>query len=222
MHAVFGLPPEKGHLWFITPKVGPKSQKSIESALERLSVVLNRLGIGYEMKLLCNEEFAAHVVDQVLIDRNAIDDTAHLFLRTLQCLDAAGYGTQLESMIREPDTDVDETPTTGVAAVIPIGRYVQQSFDKLIANGLVGPEMVSNLMDADYCRSVFGLGHPMIRQNTATNSNERVALRTDKNGYRRYWVEERHINGQSYFLCQEWYARQSERYEQWLKQIRRK
>ena len=221
MHAVFQLPPEKGHLWFITPKVGLKSKKSIESALCRLADVLERQGIGYELKLLCNEEFAEHVVEQVLIDRNAIADTAHLFLRTLQCLDAAGYRSQIDSLIRGTDTDSPVEPATAGSAPTSIGLYVQQTFGALIKKELISPEMVQNLIDAEYCRTVFGLGHPMLRENTATNSDERVALRTDQNGYRRYWVDTQTIIARSYFLCSQWYAKQFDRYESWLKTVRR-
>ena len=200
--------------------MGPKSQNAIEDALEHLATTLRSLGIGYQIKLLCNEEFAAQVVDQVLIDRNAIDDTAHLFLRTLQCLDAAGYGSQIQSMIREPDTEASPASSMIKTEGMPIGRYVQQSFDALVSKGLIGPSMVKNLTDPEYCRTVFGLGHPMLRENTATTADERTALRTDQNGYRRYWVEERSINKRSYFLCQEWYDRQRHRYEKWIAEVR--
>lgn len=113
---------------------------------------------------------------------------------------------------------VTEKPAEKTTAVCyPVGQYIRDTFDILLAKNLLNKQVISDLMSPDFCRTEFHLSHPFLKQ---FDEGKTVADQMlDINGHARYWKNITVINGTKYLLTKEWFSKQKKYYDQWLYKV---
>jgi hypothetical protein len=91
-----------------------------------------------------------------------------------------------------------------------IQDFVKKTLRLLFANNLLPDSEISNMLDEDYCKQLFGLHFPIIQ-------NDKNKL-VDNAGYSRYWADK--IFGQ-YYACAQWYDKPEyiNKLAAWIKKI---
>lgn len=99
---------------------------------------------------------------------------------------------------------------------LPIGKYVQETFKKLIIDNLIDKDEIEKLQRADYSKQTFDIQFPFLKKMFSLNSTERI----------RYWKNPIFIKGENYFVCSQWYEVPANNdrpyYESWLKKMENK
>lgn len=96
---------------------------------------------------------------------------------------------------------------------LPIGKYVQQTFNELLRDGKIDSSEIEQLQRPDYSKRTFDIQFPFL-----VKENSQYYVRV------RYWKKPYPINGQLYFVCSQWYevSANNDRpyYEGWLKKMK--
>lgn len=188
---------------FSSPKVHKNVMELLEPAIEKLNAVLSDSGLSCHVRLVANETFNAELLMPVLDACSAgVADTSELFLRSMQLykmFDGADF--VVESTQNAP---VNVQPVNA-AEEVSIGKRVQTTVRELLESGRCSEEEIVMLTKVDYCRQVFGLYFPLL-------SREQVQT----SGQPRYYASPVTINGNTYYLCSQWYARQRSALERWI------
>ena len=103
------------------------------------------------------------------------------------------------------------------AANKPIGKYVREEMQRLIAEGLINDEHVSCFLSEEWTRNTFHIGHPFFRKVSKTKPVKEQMR--DKNRYIRYWKDEYIIGGEKYLICKEWYESNRKYFNKWLAEL---
>jgi len=97
---------------------------------------------------------------------------------------------------------------------LKIGKYVRKTFSEVINK--IDRNELENLQRGDYSKTVFDLQYPFLRKRQ----------KSDKEKPLRYWKEPVNIMGELYFMCSEWYEKETNNdrpsYEKWLNKMRKK
>lgn len=103
--------------------------------------------------------------------------------------------------------------TTNSSGKLPIGKYVQKTFQELISNNLIDTKEIERLQRKDYSKITFDLQFPFLAKESSIYY-ERI----------RYWTKPYYINGEIYFACSQWYEVPANNdrpyYEKWLRKMR--
>ena len=98
---------------------------------------------------------------------------------------------------------------------LPIGKYVQKTFNELVINNWIERNEIERLQRGDYSKLTFDIQFPFLAKENSTHY-ERA----------RYWKNPYHINGEFYFVCSQFYEGQANNdrpyYEEWLKKMKSK
>ena len=78
---------------------------------------------------------------------------------------------------------------------LKIGQIANEVLRSQLSKG-VSTQELSDLQDAWYCKQKFGLDYPLLSKN-----------RFDTLGYSRYYKESISINGEHFYLCNQWYEK---------------
>ena len=108
--------------------------------------------------------------------------------------------------------------TKEAGCAVKIGAFVRESMQRLISNNLLPPAEITNLTDAAYCSTTFGLSYPVFRP---YDSSRPLAeqKRDANNKYNRYYNFILDSQYGKYLLCSQWVEPlHRARYEKWLKQ----
>lgn len=97
---------------------------------------------------------------------------------------------------------------------LPIGKYVQKTFNELVTNKLIDRNEIERLQRADYSKITFDIQFPFLAKENSPYY-ERI----------RYWKNTCQINGEIFFICSQWYevSANNDRpyYEEWLKKMKK-
>lgn len=95
-----------------------------------------------------------------------------------------------------------------------IGKHVKSTMLRLIEEGKLDTKTISLMMDADWSREYFHLGHPfMLKIDRDSDLTEQI---TDENGYVRYWKDTFLVDGETFCFCKEWFESQRKHFDKWL------
>lgn len=94
-----------------------------------------------------------------------------------------------------------------------IGTYVYDYFLNAVKDKSISEEMIKNLLDHKYSKSVFNMNYPILIK--ISSVDEIKEIMKDKNGYNRYWKQPFKFNGNQYLLCSQWVKEQKELFEYW-------
>lgn len=94
---------------------------------------------------------------------------------------------------------------------LKIGAYVQKTFSQLFAENSLNSNDIHNLLDPDYSKRVLNAGYPVLRNKSQG--------RSDHTGRNRYYKD---VYGGKYYLSAQWHQFHWDKFENWLKDIKRK
>src|SRR5690606_28491828 len=97
---------------------------------------------------------------------------------------------------------------------LPIGKYVRKTFNDLVRNNSIDRNEIERLQRSDYSKLTFDIQFPFLAKEDSP-FYERI----------RYWKNPYQINGETYFVCSQWYevSVNNDRpyYEEWLKKMKK-
>jgi hypothetical protein len=97
-----------------------------------------------------------------------------------------------------------------------IGLLVRTTIKKIVSSNSISYEKITQLLDGKYCKTTFEINYPLLKkvmQNSSFSQQRKV------NGYDRYWEEAIMINGDRYFICNDWYEKNRPRFIRWVKDL---
>ena len=96
---------------------------------------------------------------------------------------------------------------------LPIGKYVQKTFNALVNNNSIDRNEIEKLQRRDYSKLIFDIQFPFLAK-----ENSKYYERT------RYWKKPFYINGEIYFVTSQWFEVPANNdrpyYEEWLKKMK--
>lgn len=123
--------------------------------------------------------------------------------------------TKIKSRISDKNVDSDDHYYPQKKE--KIGLLVQSSMKLLFDENKLDDQIISQLLNADWCKKQFHIGHPLLRK---VNSDISLFKQMDDiNGRRRYWVSTYHFNEQTYLLCKEWYEKNRKYFVNWYTEL---
>ncbi|MCT2534770.1 hypothetical protein NC661_04475 [Aquibacillus koreensis] len=101
-------------------------------------------------------------------------------------------------------------------AELKVGELVRNSMKKLAFSNQLPPDIVSTLCDERHSKEVFDINYAFLKKlNASKNLTDQRLI----NGYARYWAKPITINGDKYFMCNDWYDRNKTRFIKWVNRI---
>lgn len=99
-----------------------------------------------------------------------------------------------------------------------IGALVKDEMGKLFSEDKFSDEVFEQLQSEEWCRAVFHIGHPLIKQ---IDPNVPIdAQKKDENGHLRYWKTLYRRGDHEYILCKEWYESNRKFFLSWLSSLK--
>lgn len=100
---------------------------------------------------------------------------------------------------------------------VKIGEYVKNAMLHLIKEDLIAEELLDDMQSAEWSKEVLNLNYPLLLElDPEKDVNEQ---RADKKGRARYWATPYLIHGVQYFICNDWYEKHTEYFEEFLRRI---
>ena len=160
-------------------------------------------GFEFKFKLFANKSFTENILNPIVEISSSVSDTAELFMRAFQLSNLCEKNINKKQYLKEEKTNV-----TARYNEFKIGATVQNKLNYLFAKNYLSEEEILNLKNEAYCKKVFNLSFPLLR-----NKNE---SRYDKNGHPRYYSP---VFGEKYYVCNHWYEHQRLKFESWYNSI---
>lgn len=96
---------------------------------------------------------------------------------------------------------------------LKVGQLVRTTMRKIISSNSLSDELVLLLQDSRYCKMMFDINYPFLKKvMIGANQSQQRKI----NGYDRYWEEEISVNGERYFICNDWYERNRSKFIRWV------
>lgn len=191
---------KKGFIIFATPKFGKTSLDRTQQCITKVKEFFSNNGFKFNVECICNEDFNSKVVIPVTEKCNENSDTAELFMRAYDlCTLTSNVKRKSKNSQTEPQTSKIKSTS------IKIGQIVKNYLIPTLLSDKISSTEVQKLQDADYSKQIFDINYPLL-------SKERII-----NGRARYYVSPLLIKGVKYYVCQEWFDRNYQKLETWLK-----
>lgn len=211
---------DNSEIYFVSPKISTDQViNPLHDNLMLLQTLFIRNGFSPKFSIIANQDFNQMVLSPVLQMVNDVADTNELFLRSMQLLNMF---INVPNIPLRNGIPVQPTPVHNPIGrqhiqahvedgLLPIGQYVQKQMRFIVDHNLLSIDEVNHLLNPDYSNNTFNLHLPFLRRE--------VEGRKDGNGYLRYYSVRWHINGENYFLNNQWYSRQRPAFQIWLNTI---
>ena len=196
---------KEGTIIFAAPKINPAIIKDILATQEDIHLILRRIGLNYDIRIVANEDFGNKILDPVLQVLGDVADTSELFMRSLQMYnmftrqsDTRGKAVNQEIRpIRKERVSVDKEPiqiqeNKGLSEM-KIGMIARTVLRRILQSGNIDEAEVERLQDWSYSKQTFDLQFPLLQK--AGSKFDKV----------RYYTEPIVIRGQAYYICSQWY-----------------
>lgn len=104
-----------------------------------------------------------------------------------------------------------------------IGNFVRNRMEGLISSGLLSDDEVQRLCDRAYCKAVFRMGYPVLREIPDSCTQDFQILRACccvASGRLYYYTKAYQIYGKSYVLCNRWREHPHRKtFQKWLQKF---
>lgn len=228
------FPGSKYSLAFCSPKVNPATEKHIQEYFEVLKYDFQSENIRFHY--YSNDQFNSEIAQKTLAKTMTEADSSELFARSIKLLNITNKFNIPEPAYQQEQKDTntpaieplpEPVPSTGDNVrignfTIPISKeptetvqdYVKKIMHLLLDNQLLEIHEIENLQDKEYCKRVFMLSLPLIRDTSKGFK--------DSTGHGRYWSKE--VFGGKYYVCSQWWKGNHPAYlvklRQWLLSIK--
>ena len=96
---------------------------------------------------------------------------------------------------------------------VNFGVLVRRSMKLLIKNKKLSDETINQLTEKEFCKETFEIDYPMLKK---IEDHSSLSDQRNVSGNSRYWAETILINGEKYFICNDWMEKNKVKYESWL------
>ena len=190
---------EKIESFFLTPKANKSLDELLKKYIDEAQSLIEdeNIVIGY----VSNDDFYDKIVDKVIEVAKNENDTSELFLRAVK-LNQLDKRVKSDMTVRVSKVSNLQNSEKRTEKGMKIGQYVKNSMFDLSRKGLLNQEVLRNLQDLDYCKSVIGIGFPVLIKNGDIH---------------RYYKD---IVVPGYWLCSQWTERHWDKYLLWEDKMR--
>jgi len=208
------FPDKKYSIAFCSPKVNPATEKHIRDYFQVLVQDFGSEEIGFYY--YSNEQFYREIVQNTLSKSTTEADSSELFTRSIKLFNLTSTYSSKEIHQETPQqnlpaANLSQPPSINFAGhqvkiggiSIPLDKddtesvqdYIKMIMRLLLNNKTLSNDEIERLQDKKYCKNVFALQFPLIR-NIAQGYKDSV-------GKNRYWSKE--VFGGKYYVCSQWW-----------------
>ena len=179
-------PETRIHIYFLSPKVGPKVQKPLETTF----TALRKEYADVRWHLLTNEEFAKSIVKPTLDGASTVADSSELFVRSVKLLEVAGFRHGTPPVAVTSDHADAPRSEVQVQPLVPLVKALMQTL--LVDPSLLSDAEKSDLTDNAYCKKIgLRIGFGLIRKKECGKEIK---------GHPRYWADPYG----DFYVCSQW------------------
>jgi len=194
---------------FCTPKINPKEYSKLTERISKINEFIQQNDIQTKIYLITNTDFESEILNPILHLSNDVSDTSELFLRSYQL-------TQMFDSMKIKKYDKKTEPEMTITSnEIKIGKLVKNTFQQLFNSNQLSDSEIINLMDKEYSKSVFDVNFPILKE-IDNDVKKSIQRKINGVGNDRYYV---YLFNDKYFLCNDWYERNRQKFQQWLLKI---
>lgn len=200
---------------FATPKMAESVRQEIERHLttieEQLAEQTGLITRGFQFRIIANADFWSEILARVLEQIDTVADTGELFMRAQQLSRVCDRNPRegaSRAKIERPTRATNEEDGR-------IGEHVRSTMKELAASGRLTAGIISDLLDARYCKAKFNLGLPFLKpvDSAVPPSQQRI----DSKGYSRYWKHPLRIGDHEFLMCSQWFVWQRDAFDAWVR-----
>jgi hypothetical protein len=193
----------KGRVIFASPQIQVSVHAELIKYTYELNIIMNKSGFEFAFDLWANESFKDNILEPVLeVLKNL--DSSDIFINTIQLY-------QSFKGKRSKSTKFRSVKVKSSLDDVKIGELVRIELGYLIEKGLISDDVTKLLQEKDYCKNVFDINYPFLKE-----VERGIKLERQVNGYPRYWKNPIDIKGKKFWVCKDWYDRNRPYFEKWL------
>jgi hypothetical protein len=197
-------------IYFVTPNTQNLHRSAFAKAKDAVNDFFIEEKFNFSFHFYSNEDFYKYIFVPVERISTTMTDTSELFARSLKLV---------RLMHEESKKNVDEIDTKeevlfSLHEEKKIGLIVRESFDNLSHNQLLSEEMINSLRSKEYSKNTFQLKS---KEYSVLIDDEDQCF--DGKGHRRYYATPYNFNGTEYFLLNNWYDSNKDKFIEWYNQI---
>jgi len=153
--------------------------------------------------MIANNDFNELVIKPILIESHDISDTSELFLRSfklLQMFDSKKNIKQSSEVVKKTNAInfvQSEDVHSDELSELKIGVIVRTVLRKILESGVVAKAEIEDMLTKNYSKQTFHIDYPLLVLGNAERDSAR------------YYADPLEINGERYFLCNDWYEKAS-------------
>ena len=202
LHAYFDA--REAEVIFASPFASEGVCAEIKKHLDDINAYFANKGLSFHLSLVCNDDFNIQILEPVLVACKTVADTSELFARSYKLIEmfatnnTAGKGKQKSSnSIKLP------APSHSTYTHMKPGLLARTALRNVLSSGTLPKKELTDLQDKDYCKKTFDVGYALISKNRDPD---------------RYYADPVTINGDDYYICNDWYDRNKQLLIDWLGQ----
>ena len=200
LHAYFDA--REAEVIFASPFASVGVCAEIEKYLVDMNNYFASKGLAFHLKLICNEDFNSQILEPVLVACKTVADTSELFARSYKLIEMfatkkpAGSGKK-----KSGNTIMLPRPTQGTYTQMKPGLLARTALRNVLESGQLSKSELVDLQDKTYCKKTFDIGYALIAKNRDPD---------------RYYADPVTINGDEYYICNDWYDRNKQLLIDWI------
>lgn len=201
IHGYFDV--NEGTIIFTSPKITPSVENDLMKCVDDMILVLNELGLNFNIRIIANDEFNDKILEPVLNVIGNVADTSELFMRSLQMYNLfAGKKSKKDNQQKMKNEnkvistlETIESKSLEGLEEMKIGAIVRTILKKMLEEGKVAKEEIEHMQTKEFSKKTFDIQYPLLQKAVITNGKSP----------KRYYSTPIKIYGEEYFLCSEWY-----------------
>jgi len=193
----------EGTIIFASPKINRAIEEPLEKCIIELNEILRNLNLGFDIRLVANQNFHKKILNSVSGVINNVADTSELYMRSLQMYN------MFVKQIYTPAIKHTENLTAGSSddfSEMKIGAIARNKLRKVLESGNVPDEEINLLQTKEYSKETFHIQYPLLLEVLSSSENHPV----------RYYALPIKIKDQLYYMCSEWFETPQNNDRPWL------
>lgn len=200
LHAYFDA--REAEIIFTSPFASVGICADVEKYLIDLNKYFASKGLAFHLELICNEDFNSRILEPVLLACKSVADTSELFARAYKLIDMFTVKSCSATNKKKLHNTVSLlTPGQNAYSQMKPGLLARTALRNVLESGKLSKNELTELQDTDYCKKVFGVRYPVVAQTRDVD---------------RYYADPVNINGNDYYICNDWYDRNKSLLIEWL------
>lgn len=189
------LSANEAEIVFASPKINPAVLADLEPCVEDMNTKFSEWGYNFKFSVLANKDYNELVLKPTLQFSSDVADTSELFLRSYQMY---RMFADEKNVTRRPNRAKSTEPEVDIEIEddykhLKIGQIARLVLMKMLSEGCASDREVAAMQTEEYSKQYFDLQFPLLTMNMGQGRPDR------------YYATPININGNSYYMCSEWY-----------------